>query len=43
LLTGPYTGLHGVKPTSPSQIKQPLFFSAADSPRQLQFGLKLAF
>jgi hypothetical protein len=43
LFTGPYTGLHGVKPTSPSQITQPLFFSAAADPRQLQFGLKLVF
>src|SRR5579864_8691489 len=43
LLTGPYTGLHGVKPTSPGQVTQPLFFSGADLPRQIQFGLKLAF
>jgi hypothetical protein len=43
LLTGPYTGLHGVKPTSPNQITQPLFFSGADLPRQIQFGLRLAF
>jgi hypothetical protein len=43
LFTGPYTGLHGVKPTSPGQITQPLFFSAAADPRQLQFGLKLVF
>jgi hypothetical protein len=43
LLTGPYTGLHGVKPTSPGQVTQPLFFSAADVARQIQFGLKLAF
>ncbi|HEY6970203.1 MAG TPA: hypothetical protein VJA94_13435, partial [Candidatus Angelobacter sp.] len=43
LITGPFTGLHGVKPTSPSQITQPLFFSSADLPRQLQFGLKLVF
>lgn len=43
LFTGPYTGLHGVKPSSASQITQPLFFSAADTARQLQFGLKLAF
>jgi Carboxypeptidase regulatory-like domain len=43
LFTGPYTGLHGVKPTSPGQITQPLFYSAAASPRQIQFGLKLVF
>lgn len=42
-LSGPFTGLHGVKPTSPGMINQPLAFSAADTPRQLQFGLKLAF
>jgi hypothetical protein len=43
LLTGPFNGLHGVKPTSSSQLSQPLFFSSADQPRQIQFGLKLAF
>jgi hypothetical protein len=43
LLTGPYAGLHGVKPTSPGQVTQPLFFSGADLPRQIQFGLRLAF
>jgi len=43
LFTGPFTGLHGVKPTSVNQITQPLFFSGADLPRQLQFGLKLVF
>jgi len=43
LLTGPYTGLHGVRPTNAGQLSQPLFFSQADSPRQVQFGLKLAF
>jgi hypothetical protein len=42
-LTGPFTGLHGVKPTSPGMITQPLAFSAADTARQLQFGLKLVF
>jgi hypothetical protein len=42
-LTGPFTGLHGIKPTSPGMINQPLSFSAADTARQLQFGLKLAF
>jgi hypothetical protein len=43
LITGPFTGLHGVVPTSPSQLTQPLFYSQADVPRQVQFGLKLAF
>jgi hypothetical protein len=43
LITGPYKGLHGVKPTNPSQITQPLFYSAAAAARQLQFGLKLVF
>ena len=37
------TGLHGVRPTSSSQATQPLFFSSADLPRQLQFGLRLVF
>ncbi|HEY6252404.1 MAG TPA: hypothetical protein VI685_20810, partial [Candidatus Angelobacter sp.] len=35
--------LHGVQPTSAAQATQPLFFSSADLPRQLQFGLKLVF
>jgi len=43
LVTGPYTGLKGVVPTDPSQLSKPLFFSKADFPRQVQFGLKLAF
>ena len=43
LLTGPYTGLHGVKPTSRSQITSPLFYSGADLPRQIQLGLILNF
>ncbi|HEY6305411.1 MAG TPA: hypothetical protein VI488_03005, partial [Candidatus Angelobacter sp.] len=43
LFSGPFNNLHGVKPTSPSQITQPLFFSAAADPRQIQFGLKLVF
>ncbi|HEY6351823.1 MAG TPA: TonB-dependent receptor [Candidatus Angelobacter sp.] len=43
LLSGPYTGLKGVVPTNASQLNQPLFFSSADSPRQIQFGLKIAF
>ncbi|HWZ46581.1 MAG TPA: carboxypeptidase regulatory-like domain-containing protein [Candidatus Saccharimonadales bacterium] len=43
LFNGPFTGLHGVKPTSPNQITQPLSFSRADAARQIQFGLKLVF
>jgi len=43
LLTGPFTGLKGMKPTSASQLTDPLFFSQADVPRQVQFGLRLAF
>lgn len=43
LLSGPYTGLKGVVPTNASQLNQPLFFSSADFPRQIQFGLKVAF
>jgi hypothetical protein len=43
LVTGPYTGLHGVKPTNPKQITTPLFFSSADLPRQIQLGLILNF
>ena len=42
-ITGPFTGLHGVKPTSAAEITQPLSFSSADLPRQIQFGLRLAF
>jgi hypothetical protein len=43
LITGPFTGLKGVRPTSASQLTNPLFFSQADVPRQVQFGLRLAF
>jgi hypothetical protein len=43
LITGPFTGLKGLKPTSASQLTDPLFFSQADVPRQVQFGLRLAF
>ena len=43
LITGPFTGLKGMKPTSASQLTNPLFFSQADIPRQVQFGLRLAF
>jgi len=43
LLTGPFTGLHGVVPTNTGQLNTPLFYSSADVPRQFQFGLKLGF
>ncbi len=43
LITGPFTGLHGRVPTNPSQLTQPLFYSSADVPRQVQFGLRMAF
>jgi hypothetical protein len=43
LVTGPFTGLHGHVPTSASDLNQPLFYSSADVPRQVQFGLRLAF
>ena len=43
LLTGPYTVLHGVKPTNRGQITSPLFYSGADLPRQIQLGLILNF
>jgi hypothetical protein len=43
LLTGPYTGLHGVKPNSVAALQKPLSFVSADSPRQVQFGIKLVF
>jgi len=42
-INGPFKGLHGVKPTSPNQITRPLSYSSADLPRQVQFGLRLAF
>jgi hypothetical protein len=43
LINGPFKGLHGVKPNSPNQITQPLSYSSADLPRQIQFGMKLVF
>ncbi|HTD23570.1 MAG TPA: TonB-dependent receptor [Terriglobales bacterium] len=43
LLTGPYTGLHGVKPHSIKDLKTPLSFIQADAARQIQFGIKIAF
>ena len=43
LITGPFTGLKGMKPTSVNDITNPLFFSQADVPRQVQFGLRIAF
>jgi hypothetical protein len=43
LASGPFKGLHGVKPSNRSQIQTPLFYSGADLPRLIQFGLKLSF
>ncbi len=43
LFHGPFTGLHGVVPTNINQVQTPLSFASADTPRQIQFGLKLAF
>ena len=43
LITGPFTGLKGVKPTNAGQLTSPLFFSQADVPRQVQFGLRISF
>lgn len=43
LFGGNLSGLHGVKPTSPGQATQPLFYSSADLPRQIQLGLRLVF
>jgi hypothetical protein len=43
LVNGPYTGLHGVVPTSVSDVQHPLSFASADLPRRIQFGLRLAF
>ncbi len=42
-VSGPFKGLRGTVPTNTQQLAQPLFYSKADSPRQIQFGLKLAF
>jgi hypothetical protein len=43
LFTGPYTGLHGVKPHAVSDLQTPLAFISADAARQVQFGVKLVF
>ena len=43
MLAGPFTGLHGAVPSNVNQLTQPLFYSRADTPRQVQFGLKMAF
>ena len=43
LLTGPYTGFHGVRPTSVAGVQHPLSYASADLPRRIQFGLRLAF
>jgi len=43
LITGPYTGLHGVAPKTLSDIQKPLSYASADEARRVQFGLKVAF
>ena len=43
LVTGPFTGLHGVAPKTVSDVEHPLSFASADLPRRIQFGLKIAF
>ncbi len=43
LFTGPYTGLHGVKPQFLSNVQTPLSYASADRPRNIQFGVRLAF
>jgi Carboxypeptidase regulatory-like domain len=54
LATGPFTGVHGVKPTTSAEFNQPGFFAPALSlgglfgganyvPRQVEFGLRLSF
>jgi hypothetical protein len=43
LFTGPYSGLHGVKPTNINQVQTPLSFASADLPRLIQFGLRFGF
>ncbi len=43
LLTGPFTGLKGIVPTSQDQITNPLSFAHADLARRIQLGVKLSF
>ncbi len=40
---GPFSGLQGVRPQSTNDLSNPLVFTHADIPRQIQFGLKLGF
>ena len=42
MLNGPYN-YRGYKPTSAAQLASPLAFTSANPPRQLSFGLQLAF
>ena len=42
LLNGPYN-LKGFRPTGPLELSDPLAFKTASSPRQISFGLELAF
>jgi len=52
LVTGPFSAVHGVKPTSAAQFGQPGYFAPSGTtallntnyvPRQIQFGLRLIF
>jgi hypothetical protein len=43
LFHGPFTNLHGVKPTNINQVQLPLSFASADLPRLIQFGLRFGF
>jgi hypothetical protein len=42
LLNGPYN-LKGFRPTGAEQLSDPLAFKTAAPPRQISFGLELAF
>lgn len=43
LFNGPFTGLHGIKPTNINQVQLPLSYASADLPRLIQFGLRFGF
>jgi hypothetical protein len=52
-VTGPFSGIHGVKPTTSTEFSEPGYFAPGIAtsallntnyvPRQVQFGLKLVF
>ena len=41
--TGPFNGIQGVVPKTASDITKPGTYSSADTPRIVQFGMRLAF